>query len=138
METVKIFGRTFEVKDQIKALGGKWDPRNKAWDVPVDKADEVRALIPVKKSKDGQPLPKPSAPEVKLVTENGQRFYRTAMVQAIGIGLPGRDLVRVGVIAAGRVNVRVLSPNGATYLLPRTSLDSLDPAPDWGDHPFSG
>jgi hypothetical protein len=40
-----ITGNTYPVKDQIKALGGRWDAENKCWDVPDDKADAARALV---------------------------------------------------------------------------------------------
>lgn len=43
--TVLITGNTYPVKDQIKALGGKWDPAAKGWKVPADKADAARALV---------------------------------------------------------------------------------------------
>jgi hypothetical protein len=69
---VLITGNTFPVKDQIKALGGKWDADAKGWKVPADKADEARTLVsgaPVEKRgapKDRKPAAKreilPSAP----------------------------------------------------------------------------
>jgi hypothetical protein len=40
-----ITGNTFPVKDQIKALGGKWDPDRKGWVVPDDKAEAARKLV---------------------------------------------------------------------------------------------
>lgn len=42
---VTISGNTFPVKDQLKALGGKWDAVAKVWSVPDDKADEARAIV---------------------------------------------------------------------------------------------
>jgi hypothetical protein len=45
METVLITGNTFPVKDQLRAMGGKWDADAKGWRVPADKADEARALV---------------------------------------------------------------------------------------------
>jgi hypothetical protein len=42
---VAITGNTFPVKDQIKALGGRWNPDEKAWMVPETKADEARSLV---------------------------------------------------------------------------------------------
>ena len=45
MTTVLITGNTFPVKDQIKALGGRWDAAAKGWNVPTDKADEAQALV---------------------------------------------------------------------------------------------
>ena len=41
---VAVTGNTYPVKDQIKALGGRWDAARKAWMVPANRADEARAL----------------------------------------------------------------------------------------------
>ena len=43
---IAITGNTYPVKDQIKALGGKWDANSKSWIVPDDKAEQARALLP--------------------------------------------------------------------------------------------
>ncbi len=40
-----ITGNTYPVKDQLKALGGRWNPTAKGWDVPSAKADEARRLV---------------------------------------------------------------------------------------------
>ena len=40
-----ISGNTYPVKDQLRALGGKWNPDAKAWMVPDDKADQAKALV---------------------------------------------------------------------------------------------
>lgn len=45
MLTVLITGNTYPVKDQIKALGGKWDADSKGWRVPADKAEQAQALV---------------------------------------------------------------------------------------------
>jgi hypothetical protein len=45
MTTVAISGNTYPVKDQIKALGGRWDGVLKVWRVPADKADAARQLV---------------------------------------------------------------------------------------------
>lgn len=45
MNTVAITGNTYPVKDQIKALGGRWNADQKAWMVPADKADAAQALV---------------------------------------------------------------------------------------------
>lgn len=52
---VAITGNTYPVKDQLKSLGARWNPDQKAWMIPEDKADEARKLvaggtIPSKKS----------------------------------------------------------------------------------------
>lgn len=45
MTSIAISGNTYPVKDQIKALGGRWNPTSKAWMVPADKADAARKLV---------------------------------------------------------------------------------------------
>ena len=40
---IAITGNTYPVKDQIKALGGRWNADQKAWMVPEDKAGEAKA-----------------------------------------------------------------------------------------------
>lgn len=42
---IAITGNTFPVKEQLKALGGRWDATAKAWNVPEERADEARALV---------------------------------------------------------------------------------------------
>jgi hypothetical protein len=43
--TTLITGNTYPVKDQLKAMGGKWDPNKKGWLVPDDKAEAARKLV---------------------------------------------------------------------------------------------
>lgn len=43
--TVLVTGNTYPVKDQLKALGGRWDAQAKGWRVPADKASEAQALV---------------------------------------------------------------------------------------------
>jgi hypothetical protein len=45
MNTVAITGNTYPVKEQIKALGGRWNADRKAWMVPADKAPAAQALV---------------------------------------------------------------------------------------------
>lgn len=40
-----VTGSTYPVKDQLKALGGKWDASKKAWMVPDGKYDQAIALV---------------------------------------------------------------------------------------------
>jgi len=42
---VAITGNTYPIKEQLKRLGGKWDPDSKQWLVPDSKAEEARALL---------------------------------------------------------------------------------------------
>lgn len=40
-----ITGNTYPVKEQLKALGGRWNPVAKGWDVPDDKADAANKIV---------------------------------------------------------------------------------------------
>ena len=40
-----ITGNTYAVKDRLKAMGGRWNPDQKAWMVPDDQATKARALV---------------------------------------------------------------------------------------------
>ena len=40
-----ISGNTYPVRQQLAALGGKWDPTAKSWTVPDEKADQARAIV---------------------------------------------------------------------------------------------
>lgn len=43
--TTLITGNTYPVREQIKALGGRWDPTRKGWIVSDEKAAEARLLV---------------------------------------------------------------------------------------------
>lgn len=45
MPQVAITGNTYPVKEQLKALGARWDGDRKAWMVPADKAEEARKIV---------------------------------------------------------------------------------------------
>lgn len=40
-----ITGNTYPVKDQIKALGARWDAAAKGWWVPNESAEEAQRLV---------------------------------------------------------------------------------------------
>jgi hypothetical protein len=42
---VAVTGNTYPVKDQLKALGARWNPEAKAWMVAADKADAARRIV---------------------------------------------------------------------------------------------
>ena len=42
---VAVSGNTYPVKDQLKALGARWNPDSKAWMVAADKADAARKIV---------------------------------------------------------------------------------------------
>jgi hypothetical protein len=46
LDFYKITGKTFIWKEQIKALGGKWNPQQKAWRVPnTTDISELKAAV---------------------------------------------------------------------------------------------
>lgn len=45
MNLIPVSGNTFPVKDEIKALGGRWNADRKCWMVPADKADQAFRLV---------------------------------------------------------------------------------------------
>lgn len=54
---VQIRGNTYPIREQLKALGGRWNADDKVWEVPAFNSAEARALA------QSQP-PKQSAPPV--------------------------------------------------------------------------
>ena len=40
-----ITGNTYPVKEQLKALGGRWNALKKGWDIPDDKVSEAQKLV---------------------------------------------------------------------------------------------
>lgn len=67
---VPVIGNTYPVKDQLKALGGRWDGAAKAWMVPADRAEHARQLVA-------------SAP-VGYVAASGSSSYRPRKCVACG------------------------------------------------------
>jgi hypothetical protein len=53
---VAISGNTYPVKDQLKAIGAKWDTDRKCWTITDKKADEARKIVA------GAPAPTPTNP----------------------------------------------------------------------------
>lgn len=42
---IQITGNTYPVKDQLKALGAKWNKDDKCWEIAPDKAEEARKIV---------------------------------------------------------------------------------------------
>lgn len=40
-----ISGNTYPVKDQLKAMGARWNADAKCWMISADKADEARRIV---------------------------------------------------------------------------------------------
>lgn len=65
-------GNSYPVKEEIKAMGGKWNPRFKAWSVSDEKGDEAQALVDAQ----GESTYVPSA-RARASRGNGRRYRST-------------------------------------------------------------
>lgn len=54
---VQIRGNTYAIREELKALGGRWNPDDKVWEVPSRRAAEAQALV-------AKQPPKPTALDV--------------------------------------------------------------------------
>ncbi len=80
--TTLITGNTYPVKEQIKALGGRWNKRAQGWEVPSDRAEEARQLV------NGAPISHParrSAP-----SRYGSRYTRFSSGSEVFTNARGR------------------------------------------------
>lgn len=55
LEGLEVSGKTFDYKDQLKALGGRWNPSRKIWILPV--GADLSVLQPLQQE---QPKPVPA------------------------------------------------------------------------------
>jgi hypothetical protein len=64
-ERVLITGKTYDVREQLKQLGGTWDSKQKGWSVPAEHAEQAQALVT------GEPAPTraPSVPVLHPTTD---------------------------------------------------------------------
>lgn len=67
---VLITGNTFMVREDLKALGGRWIPEKKSWEVPAKNAAAARALV------DHGSRSVPSAAPQKVTPPQGYPKYR--------------------------------------------------------------
>lgn len=42
---VQIRGNTYNIREELKALGGRWNPEDKVWEVPSRHAAQAQALV---------------------------------------------------------------------------------------------
>jgi hypothetical protein len=49
LEGLEVSGKTFDYKDQLKALGGKWNPSRKIWTLPS--GTDLSALQPLRQQR---------------------------------------------------------------------------------------
>jgi hypothetical protein len=56
-----ITGNTYPVKEQLKAMGGRWNSAAQGWDLPDDKAEAAQALVAAAGPSTYTPRPRRSA-----------------------------------------------------------------------------
>ncbi len=92
-----IVGNTYPVKDQLKALGGKWDSMQKAWMVPDDVAEQAQKLVP-------QSKPAPVAVNVGDLSAINALFDKARQhlkFPAIVMSVPAANMMLVRISVAG-------------------------------------
>ncbi len=105
-----ITGNTYPVKDQLKALGGRWNPDQNAWMVPADKADQAKALV----AGVGKSLPPHKQP---LSETEQQLFYKQGLSSGADTATTN-GVSRQGIQMGDRIVIRYLDDNKtATYTL---------------------
>ena len=107
-----ITGNTYPIKDQLKALGGRWNPDQKVWMVPTDKADQARALVAA-----GESLPPP--PQKQPLSETEQRLFdKQGLSGSADTAATTNGVTRQGIRTGDRIVIRYLDDNkSATYTL---------------------
>lgn len=90
----KIAGNTYPVKDQLKALGARWNGDDKCWMISADKADEARAIVagskaPARRRNFGAPISyrRLSDPRVQERMEAAWNRREDRQERAAGIGI---------------------------------------------------
>ena len=105
-----IIGNTYPVKDQLKALGGRWNPDQNAWMVPTDKADQAKALVANAGKRLKQPL---SETEQQLFDKQGLSSGADTATTTMTNGVSRQDIQ-----TGDRIVIRYLDDNKtATYTL---------------------
>lgn len=65
---IAITGNTYPVREQLKALGAKWEPRIKAWMVSPENVEKAKAIV------NGAPAPTPRTyTAARVSTYKGRR-----------------------------------------------------------------
>jgi hypothetical protein len=91
---IQITGNTYPVKDQLKALGARWNGDDKCWMISADKADEARAIVagskaPTRRRNFGAPISyrRLSDPRVQARMEAAWNRREDRAERAAGIGI---------------------------------------------------
>lgn len=87
MAMVVISGETYPVREGLRALGGRWDPNRKCWEVPAARATEARALVAAGGPKSSNNQPQPYRPKQCKVcgakeAKNNRGFYTTRIYKS--------------------------------------------------------
>jgi hypothetical protein len=65
-ELVPISGRTYDVKESLKAIGAKWDPDRRVWKIQPSKLAEAQEIV--RKGPSAAPIPVKQPPLQPIVT----------------------------------------------------------------------
>lgn len=92
---VKITGNTYPVKDQLKAIGARWDADSKCWMIAADKADAARKIVagspatPARRRNFGAPISyrRLSDPRVQARMQAAWDRREERQERAAGIGI---------------------------------------------------
>ena len=98
VKNLVISGKTFYVRDAIKALGGKWNPASSSWTLPLScDNDELRftlnqsIIAKIKKEKDDKNI---EAEAIKVFNESpeGKAFNESKQMEGIRYMLKQKEL----------------------------------------------
>ena len=83
-----VTGNTYPVKEQLKSLGGKWNPFRNKWMVPADKHEEAQALVNSQETESGNNHSLSKSPRKCVVcgavAEVNSRGYPTTKIYRTG------------------------------------------------------
>lgn len=118
MKMVGIAGNTFPVKDGLKAMGGRWNPDQKMWMVPLSKLGAAEALVasvPVPVAKEKVEIGGLGGIMALFETAKGKGKKSPFIVLSVPGVAPGVRLSVAGVAAKvpGSLNVSTAEPFGS-------------------------
>lgn len=80
-KTVSITSNTYAVREQLKALGGKWNSAFKCWDVPESRVAEANALVQAQPVEETNVIDVPMGP-----ARIGAKNYTASCPTCDGVG----------------------------------------------------
>lgn len=93
---VPVMGDTWSVRAELKALGARWNARERTWYVPADRAEAARVLVgdnarpyrgraPARQQTAAPaPVARPAAAPVAMLAVYGQTYQSRAAIKAMG------------------------------------------------------